>query len=50
MRELNDYTANLSEKTRIELEKKKMEYKKVAMCIDTMNVMDVTTHKKKNNK
>ena len=50
MRELNDYTANLSEKSRIELEKKKMEYKKVAMCIGTMNAMDVTTHKKKNNK
>ena len=44
MRELNDYTANLSEKTRLELEKQKKEYKKVAMCISTMSAMDVTTN------
>lgn len=50
MRELNDYTANLSEKARLELEKQKKEYKKVAMCIGTMNAMDVTNTTKKNKK
>lgn len=50
MRELNDYTANLSEKTRLELEKQKKEYKKVAMCIGTMSAMDATTNTTKKNK
>lgn len=48
MRELNDYTANLSENARLELEKKKREYKKVAMCIDCMSAMDVEDKKKYN--